>query len=55
MNEESSDKGEKQLISTQRPTVCESRHFGRYQQSGTLSRIFSGTRPSVQTVSDACL
>jgi len=24
-------------------------------QSGTLSRILSGTRPSVQTVSDACL
>jgi len=32
---------------------------GPYQwpapQSGTLSRILSGTRPSVQTVSDACL
>ena len=25
------------------------------QQSGTLSRISSGTRPSVQTVSDVCL
>jgi len=25
------------------------------QQSGTLSRILSGTRPSVQTVSDVCL
>ena len=24
-------------------------------QSGTLSRILFGTRPSVQTVSDACL
>jgi len=24
-------------------------------QSGTLSRILSGTRPSVQTVSDVCL
>ena len=24
-------------------------------QSGTLSRILSGTRPSVQTVSGACL
>jgi len=24
-------------------------------QSGTLSRIYSGTRPSVQTVSDVCL
>ena len=24
-------------------------------QSGTLSRISSGTRPSVQTVSDVCL
>jgi len=24
-------------------------------QSGTLSRILSGTRPLVQTVSDACL
>jgi len=24
-------------------------------QSGTLSRILSATRPSVQTVSDACL
>jgi len=24
-------------------------------QSGTLSQILSGTRPSVQTVSDACL
>jgi len=25
------------------------------EKSGTLSRILSGTRPSVQTVSDVCL
>ena len=26
-----------------------------YEKSGTLSRILSGIRPSVQTVSDVCL
>jgi len=49
----------RQLLAVPRYRLNNNTAVGPFQlpapQSGTLSRISSGTRPSVQTVSDVCL